>query len=139
MPRLSTTHRRKKKHAVGDMRERITLHRRAITPPVFNSAKPTETYDDGMKVWASVKTFDLVGAGQKLFDGIDPSEQPSHFFVMRFREFLSDGITPITKEVVIRWRGDAYKIVKAINPEERNEYWELFAALLGDATQEAND
>jgi head-tail adaptor len=140
MPRLSTTHRRKKKHAVGDMRERITLHKRAITAPVFGTAAPTETYDTGSKVWASVKTFDLIGAGQKLFAGIDPSEQPSHLFVIRWREFLDDCETPITSELRIRWRGDAYKIVKVIVPEERRkEYYELFAALLGDQDQEAND
>lgn len=139
MARLSTTHRRKKKHTVGDMRERITLHKRAITPPIFNESKPTESYDTGTLVWASVKTFDLVGAGQKLFDGIDPDEQPSHLFVIRWREFLDDGVTGITSELRIRWRGNAYKIVKVIVPEERTEYYELFSALLGDQTKEAND
>lgn len=139
MPRLSTTHRRKKQHALGDMRERITLHIRDITAPKFGTAKPTEAYDTGTKVWASVKTFDLIGAGQKLFDGVDPENQPSHLFVMRWREFLDDCITPITSEIRIRWRGDAYEIKKTINPEERNEYWELFAKLLGDQTKEAND
>jgi head-tail adaptor len=121
------------------MRERITLHIRAITAPSFGTAKPTETYDTGTVVWASVKTFDLIAAGQKLFDGVDPSEQPSHKFVMRWREFLDDCVTPITSEIRIRWRGDAYKITKVINPEERNEYFELFAALLGSQDQEAND
>ena len=138
MPRRSTTHRRKKKHSVGDMRERITLHKRGITPPVFNTAKPTEDYDTGTEVWASVKTFDLIAAGQKLFDGVDPSEQPSHLFVIRWREFLIDKETPITSEIIIRWRGDAYRITKAINPEERKEYWELYATLWGDQTKEAN-
>lgn len=139
MPRLSTTHRRKKNHAVGDMRERITLHIRAITPPAFGTAKPTETYDAGTKVWASVKTFDLIAAGQKLFDGIDPSEQPSHLFVIRWREFLDDCETEITSEIRIRWRGEAYKIIKVIDPEERHINYELFSALLGDQTKEAND
>lgn len=139
MPRLTTTHRRKKKNAVGDRRERITLHIRAITPPAFGTAKPTEEYDVGTKTWASVKTFDLVGAGQKLFDGIDSDEQPSHLFNIRWREFLDDCETPITSEVVIRWRGDAYKIVKVINSEERKLEFDLFAALLGDQDQEAND
>ncbi len=139
MPKRSTTHRRKKQYGVGDMNQRITLHIRAITAPVFNTAKLTEAYDTGTKAWAAVKTFDLIAAGQKLFDGVDPDRQPSHLFVIRWREFLDDCVTPITSEIVIRWRGSVYKILKNINPEERNQYWELYSTLLGDQTKEAND
>lgn len=131
MATRKVSHRRLKKYGTGDMRERITLHVRAITPPAFNSANFSETYDDGVPLWAFVKTLDFVASGQALFDGVNLSEPPSHLFVIRYLE-------GVTAENVIRWRDKAYKLLKLINPEERNQYWELYAVLLGDETLAAN-
>lgn len=131
MANRKVSHRRLKKYGTGDMRERITLHVRAITAPDFNSANFSETYDDGVSLWAFVKTLDFVASGQALFSGANLSDIPSHLFVIRYR----DGVT---KENVIRWNGSAYKILKNINPEERNQYWELYAVLLGDEALAVN-
>lgn len=131
MANRKVSHRRLKKYGTGDMRKRITLHVRDITAPVFNSASFSETYDTGVPLWAFVKTLDFVASGQNLFDGVNLSKPPSHLFVIRYRE-------NVTTENVIRWQGSAYKILKNINPEERNQYWELYAVLLGDETLAVN-
>jgi hypothetical protein len=138
MPRRKTTHRRRKKYSIGDFDKRIKLHKRVIQPPLFDVAAPTESYDTGTQIWASVNTFDLVASGEQIFDKVDLSESPSHKFVIRWREFLNDGKTKITSEVIIRWDENFYKILKIINPEGRNEYFELFAILLGAETKEVN-
>ena len=138
MSTRKVTRRRLKKYQTGDLRERICLHKREITAPVFGVAKPTETYDTGTFAWAFVITLDFVNSGQALFNQVNVSTQVSHLFVIRYRPLLKDSETPISKETVIRWRGDAYKIEKIIIPEERKEYMELFAKHLGDEDKEAN-
>lgn len=131
MPIRAVSHRRLKKYGIGDMRERITLHVRSITAPEFNTASFSETYDAGVNLWASVNTMDFAASGQAIFDNVNLSEQPSHKLVIRYRE-------NVTTENVIRWRDNAYKLLKIINPEERNLYLELFAVLLGDEDLAAN-
>ena len=88
----------------------------------------SQNYDAGLEVWSSVFTLP---EGQQLFDDVDVGDQPTHKFVIRHRP-------NITKENVVSWRGNYYKLIKAIDPEERNEYWELFGKLLGDKTKKAN-
>lgn len=138
MPRRKTIHRRSKKYAIGDLNNRITLHKRDITAPVFNSSAPTESYTTGTEVWASVNTLDFANSDIEQFDKVNLSEAPSHKFVIRYREFLKDGLTAVTKETIVRWQNIAYKIISIRNPEWRNEYLELFSKLLGDQTKEVN-
>lgn len=138
MAKREVTQRRLKKYSIGDLRERIVLHKRTLTAPIFDTAEPSETYDDGTKAWASISIPSLSGSGKRLFDEVNLADRPSHLFVIRFREFLNDLETPITSETIIHWQGDAYKIVLVLNPEERNEYLELFARLMGDELKEAN-
>lgn len=131
MSKRKVTSRPLKKFSIGDLRNVIKIHVRTITPPVENSSSFTETYDDGVDRWASVVTSSNVGAGRKEFDGVDAGERPTHLFVIRY-------LAGITKENVIRWNGEAYKILLTVDPEERHEYWELYAQILGDQTLEAN-
>ena len=140
MSRLKTTHRRKKRYAIGDLNQRITLHKRELAPPVHDSAAATESYATGTTVWASVNTPEFVGTGLQIFDKVNIPEgkSPSHKFVIRWQKFLNDGMTPITTQTIIRWQGDAYKILATRNPENRNEYYELFSKLMGDETKGAN-
>lgn len=131
MPKRNVTHRPLKQYAGGDLNKRITLHTRTLKAPKYNSASFTENYDAGLEVWASVITLSNIASGKRIFDDIDIRKQPTHKFVIRFRE-------GITTEKVVRWRGDAYELVKIIDPEERHEWLELYAKLLGDETKETN-
>lgn len=128
MPRRVTRRRRLKKYGVGDMRERITIHTRVITPPTFNSSQFSETYDAGIDEWASVET---PNNGVSSFSGVNVPEGATHIFVVRFDSSFST-------ENIVRWEGDAYKILKTNDPDKRQQYLEFFSKLLGDETLDAN-
>lgn len=131
MATRKTAKRRLKKYAIGDMRERITLHERTITAPVFGSAAFTEAYDTGVTVWASASTLSLVSAGQALFDGVQMKDRPTDVFIIRYRD-------NVTTETIIRWQGNAYEIKEIINPDRRKQYIELRSRIIGDVNKEAN-
>lgn len=124
--------RRLKKYSIGDLRDRIKLHVRSIAPPGIDSASFSENYDTGTDLWSSVVTLDLQGAGLNIFDNVNTNdERPTHKFTIRYNP-------DITSQNVIGWRGQYYKILSVRNPEERNEYLELFSVLKGDDDFEAN-
>jgi len=132
MPTRQVQRRRLKKYAIGDMRERITIHVRTATAPAFNTASMSEDYDDGTPVWAAVMTLDFANSGQNIFDSVNLQTAPSHKMVIRYRN-------DITAENIIRWRDNEYKILRIINPEERNQYLEMFVNLKGDEDFAANN
>jgi head-tail adaptor len=123
--------RRLKQYAAGDMRDRIILHVRSIQPPVLDSADFSEEYDTGTKLWSSFNTLDLQSSGLRMFDGVNINERPTHKIIIRYRQ-------GVTTENVIAFRGVYYEIMLVQNPEERNQYLELFCRVRGDKTLEAN-
>lgn len=125
------SHRPLKKYSIGDRRNIITIHVRSITSPELGSASFSETYDTGVERWANVVTSSNLNAGRKEFDGVDVGKSPTHLFVIRY-------LSTVTKENIIRWEGESYKILSIIDPEERHEDLELYARILGDQTLEAN-
>jgi len=128
MPQRKTVHRPLKQYTGGDMDKRIVIHTRVLTSPKHGSGSVTEKYDEGLPVWAGV--FSLP-AGKKIFDDIDLGKQPTHLFSIRYRP-------GITAEKVVRFRGNAFEIVRIINPEERDEWLLLYSKLWGDEDKEAN-
>lgn len=138
MPTRKVVKRRLKKYAIGDMRSRIGLYERDIKSPQYRSSKFQEEYTLITKVWAAVTTLNL---GEIVFDDVrikgksgnfvTRSVSPSHRFVTRYR-------SDITSETRILWRDKYYEIIKTINPEERNEYLELYSVLQGSKELEAN-
>ncbi|MCP4550793.1 MAG: head-tail adaptor protein [Bacteroidetes bacterium] len=120
--------RRLKKYSTGDFNDQLRLHIRSLTSPNFGTAEFTEEYNTGMLSWCIVITFEI---GKKVFDGVNLENQPTHLFVVRHRDW-------ITSEIVIQWSDDYYKIIKAHDPEERHEYYELYSKLLGDKELQAN-
>lgn len=129
MVRRLTTHRPLKKYSVGDLRHRITIHTRAIQPGSFEESDFNETYDAGVEHWAYVETLKR---GVDLFDSVImlPANE-THKFVIRFD-------AEVTSENIVRWENRAYKILFVNNPEERNQYCELYCQLLGDQNLAVN-
>lgn len=131
--------RRLKQYATGDLDARIKLVKRELKSPTFQSSKPRIQYTLIKEVWASVKTLTL---GEIVFNEVKikgksnnnstAAGAPSHLFVIRFRE-------NVTSETRIEWRNNYYEIIKTINPEERNEYLELYSILAGTKELEANE
>ena len=131
MPIRKTQQRRLKKYSVGDMRELITIHIRNIDAPSFDSASFSEVYDTGIEHWSFIFTPNLSGAGQRFFGDVNTGERATDVMVIRF----ADGIT---KENVVQWDGEYYKILQVLDPERRHEYLELDCKILGDKAVEAN-
>lgn len=136
-----------KKYSIGDMRERISLHSRVITPPNFDSVSPTQTYSAPLPVWSSVETLDKK---KQLFGGVNIPEGATHSFIIRFIDPELNGFPyefPIkfydyqpgaNAEYMIRWRYDTYSILKTADPDGRKMYIEFYARLLGDQVIEVN-
>lgn len=123
-----TNRRRRKKHTIGDQRERITIHVRTITAPGYDSVEVTETYDAGTEYWASIETMDRK---KSMFDGVNIPEGATHYFTIRYDE-------NITAENIINFEGEYYEILKTDDPDKRKQYTELFVKLKGDETLAAN-
>lgn len=132
MPRRKVRHRPLKKYPIGDMRERITLHVRAITEPDFDSAEFTETYDEGVECWAMVETPTVNFKGQNIFDGVNINEAATHVFIIRFD-------SEFTAQNMIKFEGETYDILPIDNPDRRDEYLILPARLLGNSDLRVNE
>ena len=128
MGRRRVTKRRLQKYSIGDMRNRITLHTRALRPAGFGSASFSETYSAIDTVWAYVST----DTGQHRFNGvnIESGDQPTHLFVIRYR-------SDVTAETVIEFNGQYYEILPIIDPDERSLYLELPCKLAGSTGKSA--
>lgn len=138
--------RRLKKYSIGDMRERITLYPREITAPTYSTTSPTELYENGLEVWASVETLERK---KEIFDDVNVSETASHSFTIRFNSTkygfpLQLPLTfttftfGITSEYMVIWEGKIYEILKTSHPDGRKEYVELLSRLQGKQTLAAN-
>lgn len=123
--------RRLKKYVIGDMRERIKIHTRFITAPVFDSAELKETYDTGNLRWAVAETLDYLSSGRQMFDEVNLNKAPSHKFTIRYD-------ADITTENIINWQDEYYQIIKTINPDVRKQYLELFCRVKGSEGFEVN-
>ena len=132
MPRRKTKYRDLIKYSIGDMRHRITIHARAITAPDYDSVDFSEAYDAGTEEWAFVATPMLQSSGLlAVFDGVNVVNGTTHIFVVRFD-------SAYTFQNVIRWEGDAYEILKTVDPDKRQQYIQFQTKLMGDETLEAN-
>lgn len=131
MPTRKIAKRPLRKSAIGDRRERIKIHVRAIAPPAFNDASFVETYDVGIETWAKVESVALVGGGRREFDSVQIGESATHLFDIRYRP-------DITAENIIGYQDEYYQILKVDDPEERHISLVLHARLKGDDTLEVN-
>ena len=125
--------RRLQKTAIGDMRDRIELFTRAVTPPVDGSATAEETYTLIDKACAKVETVTTFNAGRHAFSDVNvaPNEQPTHVFTIRFR-------SDVTAEAIVQYAGDNYEIKRTSDPDKRRQYLQLFTRIKGGSTVPAN-
>lgn len=96
---------------IGDMRHRVYLHDRSISPPVFGSVDFDQLFV-GNPRWAAVKTF----RGKTVFDGVSRDENVTHEVFMRYEE-------GITSESFLQLSdGQRLRVLAVENYEERGEY-----------------
>ena len=113
------------------MRNRITIHIRSITAPVFDSASSTETYNDGIDEWAFIETPGDMGNVVNEFSEVNMPAGTTHMMTIRFD-------STFTAQNIIRWEGDAYKILKVEDPDKRQQYLTFYTQIKGDKTLAAN-
>lgn len=128
MPIRVTNRRRLKKYSIGDMRERILIHTRTLTPPSYGSVDITETYDAGTAYWASIETLDKK---KQLFDDVNIPNTATHDITIRYD-------ASITAENIVSYDGEYYDILKTSDPDKRKQYTELYCRLKGDNSLASN-
>ncbi len=135
MAKSTIDRRRLKKTPVGDMRERILIKERAVSPSDFdNPSAFGEAYKTLLQPWCIVKTNI---SGRSEFDGVNKSTgggvilSSTHIFTIRYCK-------GITSQNIVEYQGNNYEINRIVDPEERHMYLELNCKILGDKTIEAN-
>lgn len=114
---------------IGDRRERIKIHVRALAAPVFDSVDFREAYDAGIDTWAKVETVDA--SGRNDFDQVSLAAGATHRFNIRYRP-------NVTSENIVGYKNEYYQILTIDNPENRNLSLILHCIVKGDDTVEAN-
>ena len=67
---------------IGDMRERVKLHIRAIQEPEFNETNFTESFTGVKNVWANIRTV----SGKTFFTDINVDVGLTHEIIIRYDE-----------------------------------------------------
>lgn len=116
-----------KKVCTGDMRDRLTIQVRAITPPGDGGVDFTETFNQDKVVWALCQTKQ----GVEIFDGTGLKDVATHYFYIRY-------ISILTKEGYVIFNGNYYTILDVQNLDERSEYQLLRCCLRGTTGNPVN-
>lgn len=123
----TTLRRNHRKLCIGDLRDRVILHVRKITEPSFEARDFNLAFQDGVEVWALVKTT----AGRTFFDGVSQDRPVSHTITIRFDK-------DVTSETWIELEdGGRLDIVNVEDLEERHEYLRLLCSDRGSVDVEA--
>lgn len=124
MSRRKISHRPVRRPTIGDLRHRITLQDRSITPPDDTEVDFDHTFETSAKVWAKVETL----SGQTVFDGVSQDETITHRVTIRYRSDVD------SQTWILLGDGTRLKILDTENFEERNEFLRFFAQRTGLAT-----
>jgi SPP1 family predicted phage head-tail adaptor len=120
--------RKKRKVAVGDLRDRITLQNRDIAPPLFGDDEYSEDFEASAEVWAAVNTV----AGKTVFNGVGTDVAITHEVFIRHD-------SRVTSETWIELAdGRRLDIELPENWEERDEFMRLLCVDRGSKDKEAS-
>jgi SPP1 family predicted phage head-tail adaptor len=106
---------------IGDMRERVKLHDRALRVPEFGSSDFTENFSGTKTVWANVKTV----SGQTFFTGANIDVSLTHSIIIRYDE-------SVTSETWVELNNNNLKIISVEDLDERHEFLRLRCTERGD-------
>ncbi len=125
------------KICAGDLRDRIVLKTRSITPPSGNSVDFTETFVTIATVWALVQPLQ----GYAKFGTVvlaDPlvSHAISHSIYIRYRLDLAGA--DLTQETWVEYKGQNYDIVEIMNVDEMDHYLLLSCKVRGKTSSEGS-
>lgn len=99
---------------IGDMRQRVYIHERAIARPAWGSIDFDETFT-GTARWAAIKTL----GGKRVFDGTGQDEVATHIVYIRFDSSVS------SQTFVQVTDGRRFRILQVEDYDERHEFMAL--------------
>lgn len=114
---------------VGDMKNRIEIYVRGLTPSVDNSVDFSEGFTLLATVWAGIK----INSGISLFDNSNliSKSEVSHQFFIRYR-------SDITQENYIKFDGNYFDIVSVQPASTEKRILIINAKLRGQASNAVN-
>lgn len=119
----------RKSVCIGSLRYRVKIYDRAIASSgVEGTAEHSEGYTLFKTVFANIQTIEI--RTLQTMDGvmIDPDLVVTHTFIVRYLSTLN------TEQYVV-FKGKNYKILKAENVDEADEWLRLKVNLRGDFTK----
>jgi len=111
MPKCISIRRKKRDVCIGDMRDKIIVQTRTITPPGAGGADFTEVFNLDKTVWALIETRD----GKEIFDGTALKGIATHYMYIRY-------LSTLTFEGWVKYKSKYYNIIDVQNLEERDEF-----------------
>ena len=96
---------------IGDMRQRIYLHAREISTPVYGSIDFDEVFTGDPK-WASIKSL----GGKVVFDGVGQDAIATHAIYIRYAAGVS------SQKFVQSTDGRRFKILNVEDYDERHDF-----------------
>ncbi len=117
----------------GDLKKKILIQSRAITPPTDGSVDFTEVFTTLGTVWSMVKT--AIGYARVQFDDSQAEDRDilhnTHDFYIRY-------VPWVTAEHFIVFRSERYSITQIYNLDEDNTILRVQAMLLGPISASIN-
>lgn len=115
------------KVCIGDMRHKIKINIRTLTPPIEDSVDFGETLSSEKEVWAALET----SKGTEVFDGTNLVGVATHLFYIR-------ALSGQTAESWVEFKGSYYRILDVQNYGERDRFQVLRCVLRGDTSLPVN-
>ena len=127
MPKCIQIRKPQKQVCSGDMRDRIIIQVRSITPPNASGVDYSETFSQDATVWSLCETK----MGVEIFDGTAIKGVATHYFYIRW-------IDNLTFESWVQFKGKKYYIIDVQNLDERDEFMLLRCSERGIITNPAS-
>jgi len=127
MPKCQQVRRKNRNVCIGDMRDKIILQSRTITPPSAGGSDMTEAFVTTKTVWALVETRQ----GVEIFDNSNLVGIATHYFYIRYS-------VGVTAETWIQFKSKYYDILDIQNLEERDEFMLLRCNERGSTSRASN-
>ena len=127
MPKCISIKKPSREVCIGDMRDKVVLQVRTITPPSAGGTDFTEVFTADKTVWAMVKTKE----GKEIFDGTNLKGVVTHYVYIRY-------IANTTFESWVKFNSKYYDIIDVQDLDERHEFLLLRCSERGTTSNLAN-
>ncbi len=130
MPKCINIQKKDRKVCVGDMRDKVVIQVRTITPPSAGGSDFTEVFSSDKTVWAMIETRK---DGKEIFDGTGLKGVATHYIYIRYIYNLET-----TFESWVKFKSKYYNIIDVQNLDERDEFLLLRCSERGTTSNQAN-